>query len=279
MERPLEDERDVRFNQFTLDLIDGRNSLESEIKAKATAKSFSLSGYTRDNLHLPGFIDIPQSTNGISCVMGFEFQSTNGTTELSKIIIDPADSAPIVIKDDHGIIIQQSGDFTSPLPSSALNETLFSLFPQSVRYKLTVDKAIEVIAQLSPESSTVYEFSDDSVDFLTKIIISNTETVDDSIFSLEVTKTVTHPSGLLLGTRMNLADSIQRQIAKVDITQNSLAIDVHKNSSSVIDFFDTLADGRVIPVAHPTRRHIDDIMSAIERLDQNRFDTSDSGAA
>jgi len=279
MERLPENERDVRFSQFTLDLIDGRNSLESEIKKKATEKSFSLSGYTRDNLHLPGFLDIPQSTDGISCVMGFEVQSIDGKTELSKIIIDPADSAPIVIKDDHGIVIQQSGDSTSPLPSSALNETLYSLFPQSVRYKLTVDKAVEVITQLSPESSTVYEFEDESRDFHTKIIISNTETVDDSIFSLEVTKTITHPSGLLLGTRMNLADSIQRQISKVDITQNSLSIDVNKNHSPVIDFFDTLIDGKVIPVALPTRRHIDDIMSAIERLDQNRFDTSDSGAA
>ncbi|RWZ78177.1 MAG: hypothetical protein EOT05_00175 [Candidatus Microsaccharimonas sossegonensis] len=274
-----QEQRRAEFQQLALDLIDGRYELESEVKQKATTWSTLLSGYSRDNLQLPDFLNLPRNANGISGSMNFEVGANGGETRVSKIIIVPDDALPITIRDDHGIILQELGDSISPLPQTAFVETLYSLFPENVRYKLTVDTAVDVISQLSPESYTVYEFEDDSADYLTKIRVSHTETVDDSIFSLEVAKTIIHPSGHLLGTRMNLSESIQRQIKGVDVTRNNLSIDVSRNASPIIELsFETLSGDKIIPVTLPTRRHIDDVMDAIMRLNEYGFNTPNASA-
>ena len=280
MERYQPDDRNAEFNKFAYDIIDGRQELERELKEKATGLSIILAGYNRDNLQLPTYLDLPHKNGGIPGTMNFEASTVDGETRLKRITIAPDDAAPLTVLDDHGIMIQESGDNTSQLPSSALNETLYSLFPENVRYKLTVEKALEVIGQLSPESSTIHEFKDESADFLSEICISNTETVNDSIFSLEIVKTIIHPSGLLLGTRMNLSESIQRQIAGVDVTRNSLYLDVHNNSSPIVEMsFMEMFEGRIVPVTHPTKRHIDDVMDAMMRLSECGFDTPNSGTA
>jgi len=280
MERYQPDDRNAEFNKFAYDIIDGRQELERELKEKATGLSIILAGYNRDDLQLPAHLDLPNQNDGIPGTMDFEASTVRGETRLTRIIITPDDSAPLIIRDDHGIIVQESGDRMSQLPASALNETLYSLFPENVRYKLTVEKALEVIGQLSPESSTIHEFKDESADFLSSIIISNTETANDSIFNLELVKTVIHHSGLLLGTRMNLSESIQRQIAGVDVTRNSLCLDVHNNSSPIIEVsFMELFEGRVIRVPRPTKRHIEDVMDAMMRLNECGFNTPDPGTA
>lgn len=273
-------ERGEEFRQYTLDLIDDREKLEHLMRQRATKKSVSLAGYSREGLQLPTFLDLHPLTGNDLTVLDFEVQSVNGAMELQRIEIKPEDTAPIIIRDDHGIMLQESGDNMSPLPASALNDTLFSLFPESVRYKLTVDKAIEVITQLSPESTVVHEFEMNEADFLANVRIANSETVDDSLFSLEVVKTVIHPSGQLLGTRMNLSESIQRQIKKADITSNAVALDINQNHSPVREFsFDSIFGNKIVPVFLPTRRHIEDIDDVLGRLDKNRFDPTDAGAA
>jgi len=268
MEPRPQDLRNNEFKLFSLHLIDGRHELETVVKNHATGASINLSGYSRDDLKLPQYLGLPRSSDGVSGVLDFEVKSVKGKQKIAKIFISPEDSAPFTIKDDYGIIVQESGDSVSPLPSTALEDTLFSLFPENVRYKLTVDNAIEVISQLSPQSSTTFEFENDSADFLSKITLSNTETVDDSIFSLELKKTYIHPSGLLVGTRMNLSESIQRQMSGVDVTKNTVAIDINQNSSPFrsLSFEDMFSDNRIVPVAEPTKRHIDDATDVISRL-------------
>ena len=273
-------QRGEEFRQYTLDLIDDREKLEHLMEKKATKTSVSLAGYSRDNLRLPSFLDLHPPRDADVTVLDFEVQSVNGVMELQRINVKPEDGAPIVIRDDHGIVLQESGDNISPLHPSAMNDTLYSLFPESVRYKLTVDKAIEVITQLSPESTIVHEFEMDEADFLASIRIANSETVDDSFFSLEIVKTIIHPSGKLLGTRMNLSESIQRQIKKADITTNAVALDINQNHSSIREFsFDDIVENKIVPVFLPTRRHIEDIEDVLGRLDQNRFDAPDAGTA
>lgn len=278
-----QEKRSDEFKQFSLGIIDGRHELERKIKEKATSLSVVLNGYGRDDLRLPSFLNLPSNPNGNSGKIGFEVQTVEGESRLTKITVNLDDGAPLIIHDEEGLVIQESGDMVQILHATALNETLFSLFPENVRSDLTVNNAIDVITQLSPESSVTYEFEDASAHFLTKISISNTETVDDSIFSLEVTKTFIHPSGHLLGTRMNLSESIQRQISGADHTKNVVAIDVRPNSSPVTEpvfdlSFDTLSDNKIIPVFLPTRRHIDDIMDAVRKLDDNRFNASNTRA-
>ncbi len=273
-------DRNVEFRQFTLELIDDRQAFERKVKQHATEATISLSGYGRDNLQLPTFVGLPVKPEGIPGIINFEIKKTDGTFAIDSVHIFPEDYAPLVLRDDHGIILRESLVDTTPLPHTALNEVLFSLFPPEIRHELTVDKAVEVIKQLSPESSSLYTFSIDGADFMSHINLSETETIDDSIFSLEVTKTIIHPSGQLIGTRMNLTESIQRQIANADITQNVLMLDVQANSSPISPYtFEDISNEKAIPIPIPKKSHIEDIIDVLDRLDKYGFDSSNSSAA
>jgi hypothetical protein len=174
---------------------------------------------------------------------------------------------------DHGIILHRNSEVEEILPNNTMDEILFSFFPQSTKEDLSVQNALEVIAQLSPESYLIYEFHDDRSDFLSTVKISNSETVDDSIFSMEISKTVMHPSGKLIGTRLNLTESIKRSMRGKDVTENTVEIDISDNHSPIVHdlSMSTIEGNKVVPVPVPTRRHLEDVLEVLDRLNQHGF--------
>lgn len=268
---PSQIERKVNYADFILKILDDRYKIEEALLEKATSIHMAFNGHHCESYETPEVLDhylppFSEITVDLSAT-----RDDSDVTTIDQITIFPEDSSPLLLRQHDEFTTIQCGEEHAILPQTALESTLRQLLPPIARDKATVSQILEYINAYSPESNYTIEYSEGSNGHQSEISLSKTETLHDSIETIEVTKYAPHASGAQVGTRMHLSESTsrRRQMKHPDQTEHELVIEaLHKHDESEELTIETIlnTNGRTVVVDTATRRHINDITEVLDIL-------------
>lgn len=268
---PSQIERKVQYADFILDILDNRYKIEEALLEKATDIQMAFNGYHCESYDTPEILDHYLPPLSAMTLDLSASRNDNGISTIDRIALYPEDSSPLTLRQHEDFATIEQGDEQAILPLDALESTLRQLLPPTVRQHASVSQILEFINASSPESNYSIGYSEEIDGHQNEILLSKTETVDDSIETIEVTKYAPHASGAQVGTRMHLSESTsrRRQIENPDQTEHQLVIEaLHKHDESAALTVETIlnTNGRIVVVDTATRRHINDITDVLNIL-------------
>lgn len=270
---PSQIERKINYADFILSILDDRYKIEEALLEKATSIHMAFNGHHCESYETPEILDHYLAPFSEITVDLSATRDDRGSTTINQVAIFPEDSSPILLRQHDEFATVQCGEEHAVLPQTALESTLRQLLPPVVRGRADVSQMLEYINACSPESSYTIGYDENSDGHQSKISLSKTETLHDSIETIEVTKYTPHASGAQVGTRMHLSESTsrRRQMDHPDQTDHELVIEaLHKHDESEELTIETIlnTNGRTVIVDTATRRHINDITDVLNLLKQ-----------
>jgi hypothetical protein len=264
-------ERKIAYTDFILDILDSRYQIEEKLIAKATDISTSFRGVHCESFAPPVLLDdyIPPLSP-----VTFDIWTKSddaGEMNVEQVELYPEDGAPLTLRRDGDFTILRQHDYSDILPADLLESTLRQLLPAAASDKATSTQMVEFLGTLSPESNYTISYEAEQADATHQIFFSKTETLEDSIDTIEVVKYAPHASGAQIGTRMHLTESInrRRQHQHPDHTDHELIIEaLHRPDDSAELTVETVlnTNGRTVVIDTATRRHIQDITEVLSAV-------------
>ena len=274
MERePTEQSADVIT--FLNDILDGRDSLDAQLDASpqtevhAAYSNYAISPFV-PTPELNGLL--PLAEPGSNAELACSFVRIGGKTRIEKITLAGEDSAPLEITPyDEFCEIGNGAEIRDPSLDHAV---LLTMIPEKFRaLHPGKQQLLDFLANNAPstESQKVFEYTtDESISY---IATTEHETVDDSIYSLEILHLRQHPSNYAVGTKLQLTESLKK--AAHSQTDQKITIDVIRNGlpnlPGAFQSIDEIYRSDVISkdVARITPTHMADILEALEYLRQD----------
>ena len=259
---------------FLCDLLDNLSNVAEAIKNHPNAlKELSLSNIAIDALDPPASLPIPEFEHGEPAELSVSAVATSDHVAIESLSILPCDSAPIEMTNDNGLARIDNGVDVTHTDLSMLNDGLLALVPPTIRPVATTAQLLEYAKQRAPESHevTTFSYEDDDGEVATTIQLTEIETNDNSVRSIDISVMRPHPSGKYIGTHLVLTESLLRRINN-EIAHNDVerAINVEAIGDTIFDelaLYDPFVtpDGTkvTIPVEPATRHHLDDIKTAL----------------
>ena len=274
-------ERKGKASEFMLNLLDSREQIRDTLEqSERTTHTLSYQGIQVSQLEptstLADFIP-PYATS--TAEVATEIIKQNGDTTIEKLVIRPEDSPEITLR-NQGIFAEITcGDQAYAEDPSVLRDGLEVLIPREYRsLRPTLDQLVYYAREKSPQSveELTWEAEDDDAT-LHRLTVRSAETAHDSIEELEILKLYRHPSGMRVGTRLHMIESLDRRTKQTnpDHIDQRLVIDVVRGESvhDLISMEALLAitdpeQTKSVEVSIATQRHMDDILETLELVKQ-----------
>ena len=268
---PSKIERKVNYADFILNILDERYKIEEALLDKATTIHMEFNGYHCESYETPEMLDHYIQPFSPLTIDVSAARDTNGTNTVERIALYPEDSSPFVLRQHADFATIQCDEEHTMLPKDTLELTLRQLLPSNLRAHASLSQILEYINRSSPESSYTIKYTEEQDGYQREILLSKTETLADSIETLEVTKYSPHASGARVGTRMHVSESThrRRKATTPDQTEHELTIEALHNSHASEELtVETIlnTDGRSVTVDTATRQHISDITDVLDIL-------------
>lgn len=270
-------ERQNEFNEFIIDLLNDRHEIDRQLAIAATHKTAAFSAVNPETYQptasLTGFLNT--ISNGAEIDVAISAHGHDITIE--KIVVNQNDGAPVhLINQGPFIRIDTYGKDSLIGDVSLLDDALLSIIPAEYR-ALGPHRAqlIEYVNSITPIKTLESEFTHDNKDFQSIIRMTQSESIDDSVHTLEIQKLANHPSGIRVGTRMVLVESIQRAISNgtTDKITHSFALDLVRTQTddgllTVESIIQTADMNQVIALDTGTREHMGNLLEVLSDLKQ-----------
>lgn len=268
---PSQLERKVTYADLILTILDDRYRIEEALLEKATTIHMSFNGYHCESYDTPEALDHYLQPFSAVTIDLSATRDESGASTIDRVAIYPEDGSALSLQRGKDFATIQHDETYDMLPANTLESALRQLLPYTVREQASVSQMLEFIHASSPESSYTIGYVEEADGQQNEISLSKTETLHDSIETLEVIKYTPHPSGAQIGTRMHLSESTsrRREHTNPDHTEQELVIEaLHRHSATEELTVETLlnTDGRTIVVDTATRRHISDITNVLDML-------------
>lgn len=274
MERePTEQSADVIT--FLNDILDSRHSLDRQLDSAqkteihATYSNYAISDFV-PTPELDGLLPFANSTT--SAELACSFVRADGEVRIEKITLTEEDSMPLEITPYDEFC--EVGDGAAIREPSLDHAVLLTMIPEKFR-GLHPDKQqlLDLLASNAPSTDAQKVFEHKTDESISYIVTTEHETVDDSIYSLEIIHLRQHPSDYLVGTRLQLTESLKKaargqtdQKITVDVIRNGLT-----NQPKEFQSIDEIYRSDVVSkdVARITPTHMADVLEALEYLRQD----------
>ena len=278
-------ERQNEFHEFIIDLLNDRHEIDRQLAIAATHKTATFSSVNPETYQptasLTGFLNAISTSAEINLAISARGRDIT----IEKMTINQNDGAPVYFLNQGPFVrIDTSGKDSLIGDVSLLDDALLSIIPVEYR-TLGPHRAqlIEYVNSITPIKTLESEFVHDNKDFRSIIRMTQSESIDDSVHTLEIQKLANHPSGIRVGTRMVLVESIQRAISNgtTDKVTHSLALELVRTQTddgllTVESIIQTADMNQVIALDTGTREHMGNLLEALNILKQEALLSDES---
>ena len=270
-------ERRADATAFMLDLLDGREEIKDLLDAhEDTRHQFTYEGIQVSRLEpTDELADLLPTPLPQAAEIHAEVSVSRDLLAVDRLMIRPEDGAEITLHRLADFAEITRGDQTYMTSQAVLDQGLGMILPKKYRaLQPTTGQLIRYARESAPlfTEQSIYEFEDDQ-ETLYRVTMRAAETAYDSIQELELLKLYRHPSGMRVGTRLQLSESLNRRIHNriPDHIDQHLAIDAVRGQQpldllSIESLLQVTDHTKSIEVSIATQRHMDDILEVIALL-------------